>query len=497
MTVAVPSHARWGLAGARPMHAAPLVAAGLCTMAFPPFDAGVLAWIALAPLVYACVPLSTSSAFAQGFAFGLVTTLGIFRWMFEVPAFGWLQAAPLAAYLALYPALWCGALPRLARSRVPLPLSAAALWTVLDWIRSHAAFLALPWATLAHSQHENLAILQMAAVAGEGGITFLVVAANVAWAQAWRGQWRAPVLVGVLVGLVHAAGGLVLHQGPSGPALAVAVVQPNAAQDPLPALTEDAARQGAALVVWPEGALRDLRDLREAAVLAQRTGLSLIAGATEAQKVVVAPATEPVPRAEAERYNSAWLVQPGEPTAAPYRKQRLVPFAEWVPPLVMGSWPGWLVGSIDAISAGPAFPPPLLARVADVGVLICWEGLFADLARASVRQGARLLAQPTNDAWFGRSAAASQHNLASVLRAVELGTPVAVASNTGPSQIVDAQGRVVARIDAFRSGVAVAPVNLRSGHTTYATWGDGWLLAALALACAALVAAVPHQGGIS
>ncbi|MFO0730994.1 MAG: nitrilase-related carbon-nitrogen hydrolase [Nitrospiraceae bacterium] len=85
-----------------------------------------------------------------------------------------------------------------------------------------------------------------------------------------------------------------------------------------------------------------------------------------------------------------------------------------------------------------------IAPQISVAALICWENLFSHLARESVNGGAQLLVQLTNDVWFGPTAAPRQHNLMSVMRAVENRVPVVIASNAGPSQLIDGYGRVVA-----------------------------------------------------
>ena len=46
---------------------------------------------------------------------------------------------------------------------------------------------------------------------------------------------------------------------------------------------------------------------------------------------------------------------------------------------------------------------------AEVSVLVCYEAIFPELARASVAAGSNLLINITNDAWFGRSSAPWQH----------------------------------------------------------------------------------------
>jgi apolipoprotein N-acyltransferase len=120
---------------------------------------------------------------------------------------------------------------------------------------------------------------------------------------------------------------------------------------------------------------------------------------------------------------------------------------------------------------------PVLA----VGALICWENLFAPLARESVDGGANLLVQLTNDVWFGHSAASIQHNLMSVMRAVENRVPVVIASNTGPSQIIDGYGRVIAGVPGlFTDGVATGAIEVDVGGTLYSDVGDVFLLGLLA-----------------
>jgi len=42
-------------------------------------------------------------------------------------------------------------------------------------------------------------------------------------------------------------------------------------------------------------------------------------------------------------------------------------------------------------------------------VLICYESIFADLARDYRRGGADFLVNITNDAWYGRTAGPYQH----------------------------------------------------------------------------------------
>jgi apolipoprotein N-acyltransferase len=126
-----------------------------------------------------------------------------------------------------------------------------------------------------------------------------------------------------------------------------------------------------------------------------------------------------------------------------------------------------------------------------VGLLICWENVFAALSRDAVGDGARLLVHLTNDAWFGDSRAAAQHDAISVLRAVENAVPVVTVSNTGPSQIVDAHGRVLARLDPHAvADVVAAAVPIGRAGSFYTRHGDLFAAACAAVAAIALMDAL-------
>lgn len=473
-----------------------LLSPALVVLSLPDTDQGWLAWVALVPLLLACHGLRPLAASALGLVTGGLSALGVFHWMFEVPGFRWHHALILGGYLGLYPAAWCAALPLLARTRLPFVLTAPASWVALDYLRAHAGFLALPWGTLAHSQHGNLPVLQVATLAGEPGVTFLVAMGSAAVARLLATRaWREAAVAGAVIAAAHAAGGLALMRATPGPPVRVAVVQPSillaerrtaaaraATLERLERLSAEAAASRPALIAWPETAVRDLtRDptlVARVRQLADAVGTPLVVGASEFVKF--APEAGET-RTRVRLHNAAFLVEPGRPPGEPYRKIVLVPFGEYVPLEGLVQWPAWLVpASFDSVPGetrrlftlpdGTAFAP-----------LICWENLFAGFVRLAVLEGAQVLVQLTNDNWFGPTAAPRQHNLASILRAVENRTPVVIASNTGPSQIIDPYGRVVARVPGlFVEGVTTADVSRRAGTTPYTRHGDPLALAVIA-----------------
>ncbi len=77
----------------------------------------------------------------------------------------------------------------------------------------------------------------------------------------------------------------------------------------------------------------------------------------------------------------------------------------------------------------------------------------------------------TNDGWFGRTAEPIQHNLATVLRAVENRVPIVVSSNSGPSHIIDPYGRVIVQAHGiFTEEVVIGKLTLGSGERCIRGW---------------------------
>ncbi|MHB8834661.1 MAG: apolipoprotein N-acyltransferase [Candidatus Methylomirabilia bacterium] len=470
---------------------------------------GLLAWVALAPLVIAVAGRSAPSAAGLGGLAGVVSSVLTYRWVLSVPGFGPGHAALLAVWLGLFPAVWCATLGPLARTRAPAVAVAPLLWVLLEWVRAHAGFLAFPWGSLAQTQGADLPLLQVAAVAGEPGLSFLVAAAGVALGRVVIAKaWREAAAVAALVALAHAVGALALASAGPGPVpgLRVAIVQPSilaaerttekgyrATVVRLERLTREAGAAHSALVVWPETAVRGISvdaELRDRlGRLAGEVGAPILAGSSTTEKFVDAGAIAP----RAVRHNEAVLLTAHGDTIAPYRKTLLVPFVEVLPLDGRVRWPAWLTRDSFGIERGAGPKTFSLPDGTRVTAVICWENLFSGYVRRAVSDGARMLVVLTNDAWAGRSAAPLEHNAVSVLRAVETGVPVIVASNAGPSVAIDPQGRVIARAkDIFTGEVVTAAIAPAAASTPYARRGDP-LAAVIVLTAAAVLAAIGRE----
>jgi apolipoprotein N-acyltransferase len=117
----------------------------------------------------------------------------------------------------------------------------------------------------------------------------------------------------------------------------------------------------------------------------------------------------------------------------------------------------------------PGFPP--------VAPAICYEIIFPTSTGGPERPV--WLLNVTNDAWFGRTSGPYQHFAQARLRAVEEGLPVVRAANTGISAVIDARGRVLARLALGQRGVIDHPLPVPEKPPLHARMGDVPLFGAL------------------
>ena len=249
-----------------------LTSAVLTIVAFPPYNLGWVAWLALVPLLLSLQGRSLQTGFFLGWLYGLAAMYGLCYWIFQVPGFRWYHGFFLAMYLGMFPAAWAVILCLCWKNNPYLFLLGPTFWVLLDYVKAHAGFLAYPWTTFDLSQHVFLPFLQIASVTGGYGITFLLILFNLALAKAIQIRMVRPVLVPILfVSMVMVWGNRQICQPVDAPSLRVAAIQPAIllrerkseaglanSRRRLQELTQKAASRHAELIIWPETALRNL-----------------------------------------------------------------------------------------------------------------------------------------------------------------------------------------------------------------------------------------------
>ncbi len=506
-------------------HALPVLSGVLLASSFPPAPLAPLVFLGLVPLLlFIADRPSDERGRWQATRGGALTGVVYFGLQLYWMAVALLRYSLLAipAYLgavlvlALLTAAFAWAVHLvLDRFRLPIPAAAAVFWTALEWVQAHLGDLAFPWLGLGTALAPIPTLAGAADLVGARGLTFWIAAVNGLIAVAilrHRDRRRlAPALALILATLaLPAAYGIARGATLSmRPAARVALVQPNIPEEvklgpagvdssltALTALTLSLQHEALDLVAWPEVALpadllADERRLEAVRDLAARTGAPILVGAYGTGAGAAS--------ARGGRFNSAFLVRAGEARIDRYDKQRLVPFIERVPffgprtPSAGGEEPGR--PRMGALRRGSG-RPLMAAGTAQLGVLICYESIFADLARADRRAGADFLVNITNDAWYGRdtpggrTTALWQHPAHLVLRAIETRTGIARAANTGISLFIDPLGRRHGETRLFEATTSVGTVLTTDTTTLFVRWGDWVGGGASALALFTLVSAL-------
>ncbi|GMV05423.1 MAG: hypothetical protein AMXMBFR53_17020 [Gemmatimonadota bacterium] len=375
--------------------------------------------------------------------------------------------------------------------RAPLWLALPVVWTAGEWFRAHwPGPLAFPWLGLGTSLTGFPELVGMAEVVGARGVTFWVVLVNGLVASlvvAPPPRRRRALAAAAVVVLPPAWGVWRAETLQLVPVARVAVVQPSVPEhvklDPPAALDSTFASLdrllpriapgSVDLVVLPEVAFTTYPRWAGAAWVTERVqgyarevGAPLLFGSlgfTEDGHGGTVP------------YNSAFLMEPKGLADYQYDKRYLVPVVERVP-LLPDAWLRRLP-YFGKFGRGEGWP---LAEVDGVlyGTLVCYESTYPQAARAFRKEGADVLINITNDAWYGRepwwtrTTALWQHPAHLVMRAIENRMGVARAANTGISLFVDPVGRVHDATPLFQADVRVGEVTTTPVLTAYTRYGD-------------------------
>ncbi|HEX7273910.1 MAG TPA: apolipoprotein N-acyltransferase [Casimicrobiaceae bacterium] len=477
---------------------------------FAPFGFSTLPVLTVAALLLlwrGCA--SAREAAWIGFAFGA----GLFgvgaSWVYIALAmFGGMEGvlaglatAAFCAYLALFPAGVGWASARLAPVGSGARLAAAAgLWIIAEWLRSWL-LSGFPWLSVGYAQVQG----PLAGYAAVGGVFLvgLAVAASaallahgVASAMLRRGRSSLIAVTGLLViWIVGAALRTIEWSAPAGNPVSVSLVQGNVPQDvkfeaayrdeTLETYAALVAQTKGRLIVLPESALPMFADEVPADYVA---ALRSVAQQRDGDLLLGLFFVEPRNPGEDDDHYFNSVVSVGSATTQRYNKHHLVPFGETIPakPLV-----GWFIRRVLHIpladqTPGAADQAPFEVAGQRVALNICYEDAFGSELLHYLPE-ATLLINVTNDAWYGRSLAAEQHEQIAAMRALETSRPMLRATNTGITSIIDHRGREMARLPWFTSGILEGSIAGRSGTTPYVRYGDALaVVLAFALAATAL-----------
>lgn len=190
------------------------------------------------------------------------------------------------------------------------------------------------------------------------------------------------------------------------------------------------------------------------------------------------------------QYNTALLIGSDGEVAERYYKMHPVMFGEYIP---FGNLLPWLYSMTPmsgGLTPGPG-PQAFSVGAWRLAPSICFESTVPHLIRRHWSELAGRGERPdalvclTNDGWFWGSSVLDLHLHCSVMRAVELRTPMLVAANTGFSAVVDGDGRIVQRGPRRAPAELVAEVDRDRRESLYRAIGD-WPAGLCLLFCGAV-----------
>lgn len=484
-------------------------AAGLsCVAGFAPLGLFPVPVLALAVLFHLWAKADTPrEAGWLGFAFGLGLFAAGTSWIYvALHDYGGMPL-PLAAlatflfaaFLALLPALAGYAQARLPNvnfswfrspeeerrvqpaGRFVVPMQVAlgvlmpAVWVLLEWLRG-TLFTGFPWLTLGYA-HSDSPLAGYAPLLGVYGVSLVAAVSAgllaILWRERWGRQGRIAVALLAALWIGGAALRVVEWTQPQGEPFTVALVQGNISQDlkfnedaligTLEIYRRLALQSDARLTVLPETAIPLLREqvppelVEKLRLHARSNDGDIMIGSFEHDA--------------GGYYNSVFTL--GSADEQHYRKNHLVPFGEFIP---LRALLGPLVNDVlhipmGDLARGGERQPPLVVAGQRVAANICYEDVFGEeIIRALPQAG--LLVNFTNDAWYGRSHAAEQHNQISQLRALETGRMMLRATNTGVTSIIGTDGKVLQQLPQHQEGVLRGTAQGYEGATPYVRWGN-------------------------
>jgi apolipoprotein N-acyltransferase len=478
------------------------------TIGFPVVGFSYAAWFALVFLLFAIRNTSVRHSIVLGGLTGMVHFAALLYWLVEtMHIYGylplWLSVVlfiPLVFYLSLYVAAFAGMVRVFCSGSFFTLFLIPVFWVCLEYVRSFA-FTGFPWGLIGYTQVAHLNLIQISDIFGVYGVSFVIVLANAViffgllrlQKEKWQGCDISTRQVIVSFAMMASVFALVVEYGnvrlqstdkmmSESEKLNVAVVQGNIEQsakwdlafrmdtiEKYIRLSEQAGKSHPDLIVWPETATPFYFKYN-----IEMTKMVLQAIRTTKTHFVVGSPTVEFAEPQEYYYNSAYLVTPDGDIAARNDKVHLVPFGEYVPLKKWLPFINHLVAQVGEFRAGKK-GDTLKWAPADIGVLICYEVIFPELARECVSNHAGLLVNITNDAWFGNTSAPYQHFSMAVFRAIENRRSLIRAANTGISGFIDPAGRLLSQTGLFEEAVMTYSVPVIKKYTSIYT-GYGNLL---------------------
>jgi apolipoprotein N-acyltransferase len=483
------------------------VAGILLPFAFAPYGIWGVAIISLFALITIWKECKPKQALMSGFIFGAAYFGFGITWFINCVA-DYCQVSKFAASLlyiivvaiiASYIAL-AGALFRWVYATYTvraLVLAFPAIWVTCEWLRSWL-FTGFPWLVLGYSQ-VDAPLKSFAPIIGVFGISWLLlISVSLLYISVHKNTYKFKIRLFSIISLISLwALALILHniswtKFDSVPHK-VSLIQTNLDPKNKPKLTfEEHARiyspltianLDSELIIWPEHSLPyflpySASYLGEIAKLGKQHNLTILLGALDSPP-------ELFKKDMLYFYNSVVAVGAG---SGNYYKQKLVPFAEYLP---FEKFVGKILKKFDikyrvAVKGNRKEPQNLVVPNSNLLPVICYELTYAEHLRARLKDSqANVIVNLSEDGWFGDSNVLALNIDVARMRALETGRYILRSATRGITAIIDPKGNVIAASRPFVTDAVRGEYYNALNQTPWTTLGMPYLLL-LMLICVVL-----------
>ena len=466
-------------------------------LSFAPFNHYLISLISLSALFYIWHELNRAKLrLLSGLFFGLgLFGFGI-SWIFtSLHTFGGMPAwlAYLSTFLfCLFFAFFIGIVGMITSHQKSSLFLIPFIWTLFEWIRGW--FLTgFPWLTMGYSQVPSSPLAGFLPVIGVYGVSLILTSLALILSLILLSKDKRSQFIKLsLIGFVLMSGQLLKDiewTEPAGEPISVSLIQGNIAQDikwqketisqTLHTYATLIQKTKGRIILLPETALPLLVEY-----IPKTFKESILRYSAHDQRHVIMGAIE---RQEKNYFNVVMNLK--NDSSQIYRKSHLVPFGEFIPLkfIFQYIYIHYLHMPMNDLSRGSPHQMPMIIGNQKIAFNICYEDVFGEEIIQAL-PSATLLANVSNDAWYGKSIASYQHLQFSQARAIETGRMVIRSTNTGATAIIDEHGILKATLPEFTEGILEGSVQGFKNATPYVSFGNwpvitlcfivllGWLL---------------------
>lgn len=464
-----------------------LIAGCFCSLAFAPFHFFVAAMVSLSAFYLLLDECKTKKeTFWMGFSYGFGYFLSGIYWiaislLVDATSFAWLIPfaltlipAALAAYVALFSLSYKFVINRFFLFKTYQKILVFTIcWLFFEILRS-LLFTGFPWNLLGYIWMMDVSFAQLAKVFGIYGLSvfailiclfptlFLKIKGLKSPSEVVRGDKILAVILLILFVLNFIWGYVYINQTKAtyDNSIKLRLVQGNIKQE----MKWDSEQKyknflkhinlsiskpldNISAVIWSETAIPYAID--NSSELKR-----MLRRATPPQGVLISGALRLEVNNNSSQITNAWnsvFAFDKKGVIDSYDKHHLVPFGEYVPLQKYLPFVQKITQGSVGFSKGDG-PKTIVTKDFSFSPLICYEVIFSDKT-LDKKSRPDLLANLTNDAWFGKSSGPYQHFDMSKMRAIEYGIPMARVANSGITALIDPFGRVIKKIDLNQSGI--------------------------------------------